>query len=46
MSKLVYLAGKMAGLSFEEQSKWRNEAKDILNDNGFRVFNSRNYLTN
>lgn len=30
LHKKIYLAGAMAGISFEEQCKWRNEAKSLL----------------
>lgn len=40
MSKgTVYLAGKMTGLSLEEMSGWRDEAKVELKMAGFDVFN-------
>lgn len=41
--KIVYLAGKMSGLSFEEQTKWRNEIKEGLEHTDFKVVSPTDY---
>jgi nucleoside 2-deoxyribosyltransferase len=35
----IYLAGKMAGLSYEEMNEWRIKAKTWLKDAGFGILN-------
>ena len=35
----IYLAGKMAGLSYEEMNEWRIKAKTWLQDAGFGILN-------
>jgi len=35
----VYLAGKMAGLTYEEMNEWREKAKTWLKDAGFGILN-------
>ena len=42
---LVYLAGKIHGLTQEEANKWRKEASELFNRAGIKTHNPLNGFT-